>query len=169
KLLALRLHRDHLQKIAQKAPRLERLLIENLARRVLAAVFDCHRLFVGLSPDERRELGHLFEMRRGIPRFPLFVRGKVSDSMYVVVTDYLEVELSSGLVVVAESGSVLGERSLLQPGPSDITARAPEGAVVLKLGADQFRRFAESIPLFWQRLGRLEVLSDAPRSIGVLS
>ncbi|MCX7807612.1 MAG: cyclic nucleotide-binding domain-containing protein, partial [Deltaproteobacteria bacterium] len=128
KLLALRLHRDHLQKIAQKAPRLERLLIENLARRVLAAVFDCHRLFVGLSPDERRELGHLFEMRRAIPRFPLFVRGKVSDSMYVVVTDYLEVELSSGLVVVAESGSVLGERSLLQPGPSDITARAPEGA-----------------------------------------
>lgn len=168
RLVALRFPRTLLDRIKPAAPALERVLVEALGRRVLATAIASSRLFAPLSSAERRELGLLFDLRRAVPRLPLLSRGKTSDSLYVVLSDELDVELEDGTRRVLGSGSLVGERAVWRPGPSNVTALAPRGAVVLQLTAAKLAAMAAARPVLARHLASLEGLSnvaDAARSV----
>lgn len=161
-LVALRFPRVLIERIAPQAPTLERVLVEALGRRVLATAIATSPLFATLTPTERRELGLLFELRRAVPRVPLFSKGKSSDALYVVISDELEVTLSNGEKRIASSGCVIGERAVVTPGPSDVTAVAPKGAVVLQLTAARLAKLAAAKRDLRDHLDLLTLTTDAP-------
>ena len=169
KLTALRFPRVLIDRITPKAPTLERVLTEALGRRVLATAIATSPLFSPLSPTERRELGLLFDLRRAVPRIPLLSKGKTSDALYVVISDELEVTLSNGEKRIAGTGGVIGERAVVTPGPSDVTAIAPKGAVVLQLTAARLAKLASTRPVLADHLERLTLTTDAPFSGGTVS
>jgi len=160
-LVALRFTKALLDQVAPSAPSLQRVLVEVLGRRVLANALAGSRLFKPLSNADRRELGLLFDMRRALPRVPLLARGKTSEALFVVMSGELEIVGADGAKRIARTGALVGERSVLNRGPSDLTATAPGGALLLHLGAARLDKFAESRPAFAAHLASIALASDA--------
>ncbi len=169
KLVALRFPRVLLERIAPQAPTLERVLVEALGRRVLATAIATSPLFTPFTPTERRELGLLFDLRRAVPKVPLLSKGKSSEALYVVISDELEVVLSTGEKRIAGPGSVVGERAVVTPGPSDVTAIAPRGALVLQLTAARLAKLAATRYALAAHLESLTLTTDAPFTGGTVS
>lgn len=168
-LVALRFSKALLDEVAPSAPSLQRVLVEVLGRRVLANALASSKLFEPLGPADRRELGLLFDMRRAIPRVPLLSRGKTSDALFVVMSGELEITPADGKKRVARTGALVGERSVLRRGPSDLSAAAPGGALLLHLAASRLEKFAEGRPSFAEHLVGLALSTDASELDAILS
>jgi CRP-like cAMP-binding protein len=169
KLVALRFSRVLLDRIAPQAPTLERVLVEALGRRVLASAIASSKVFAPLSAAERREAGLLFDLRRAVPRFPLLSKGKTSDALYVVISDEIEVEDASGKKQLVGAGGVVGEKAVVSPGPSDVTALAPRGAIVLQLTAAKLAKLAAMRPALGKHLASLRIETNAGPQLAAVS
>lgn len=161
-LVALRIPKALLDEVAPHAPALERVLIELLGRRLLTNALATSPLFAPLSWQDRRALGQRFELRRVPPRVPLLARGKVGDGLYLVLSDVVEVELSDDTKREVGPGALLGQRALIARQPSDITARAPRGALVLRLTAERFAEVVSTRRELAAYLRSLVLPTDAP-------
>lgn len=168
-LVALKFSKASLDAIAPSAPSLQRVLVEVLARRVLATALSTSPLFRPLSPSERRELGQLFDMRRAVPKIPLLAPGKASDALFAVVSGELSVRWPDGRERVVGIGTLLGERAVLRRGASDLLVTAPSGALLLHLPAARLEKFASSRPALAAHLASLALGSDAAELDTVLS
>jgi len=160
-LVALRFTKALLDQVAPSAPSLQRVLIEVLGRRVLANALAASKLFRPLSNADRRELGLLFDMRRALARVPLLARGKTSHALFDAMSGELEITGADGRKRLARTGALVGERSVLRRGPSDLTATAPGGALLLHLGAARLEKFAETRPAFGEHLVSIALSTDA--------
>lgn len=167
--VALRFPKTLLEEIAPRVPALDRVLAELLGRRLLANALATAPMFAGASAAERREIGHLFELRRAPPRIPLLSRGKVGDAVYLVLAETIELEHPDGARRELGPGTLFGQRSSLARVPSEVTVRAPRGALVLRLPAARFEALARERAELARALAGLgdvsDVLEPAPESM----
>lgn len=158
KLVALRIPKATLDEVADRHPRLGDLLLELLTRRLVANLIRTSSLFSGLPTEVRRDLARMFEVRRADPGTLLLEAGKRSDGLYVVLQGGLTVD-AAGREAPIGPGAVVGQRSLLSHGPSEITVEADTELLVLRLPAARFLTLVSGYPPVLEQLSRL---AEAP-------
>ncbi len=153
-LVLLRIARSDLHRIMAMHPELNDVLFNLLTGRLIANLVQTSPLFVDFDLEHRRELAHLFEVRRAMPGTVLQEQGKRSDGLYVLLMGELDME-EGGLVASLRPGSVFGHASLLTQSAADRTIRASSEALVLRMAAGRFAQFAAAFPPALDHLSEL--------------
>ena len=146
-LVALKIPRKVFSVIAGRHPLLAEVLLELLTRRLLGNLLQSSPLFQEFDARGRQELAHKFEIRRAPRGTVLAAQGKAMDGLYVNLTGAIEVEYGDGRPVERhESGTMFGQNSLLTNEPSDVTVRARDNMLVLRLPSPAFHSIAMQYP-----------------------
>jgi CRP-like cAMP-binding protein len=107
---------------------------------------------MGLGDDELAALLEALKLEEFAPGETLIIEGTPTDVLYLVWRGSLDVSVSTeeGPLEIArvEPGEVLGEVSLLDPGPASATVRTEQGATALVL-----RR--ADLEVLWSRFPRV--------------
>ncbi|MFT7522067.1 MAG: CRP-like cAMP-binding protein [Kiritimatiellia bacterium] len=107
-------------------------------------------LALGLTSEEQASLLNALEMEDFSAGETLIVDGTPTDSLFLVWSGKLNVVIHTATgeheVAVVGPGSMLGEVSILDPGPSTATVRTEQGCVVLSLGRKKLQELWREHP-----------------------
>ncbi|MCB1956827.1 MAG: cyclic nucleotide-binding domain-containing protein [Rhodocyclaceae bacterium] len=95
---------------------------------------------------------HLFAhdpnvVRRSAGEF-LFRRGEYGDCMYVLMSGTAEVRIGDVVVEIAGQGDVMGETSVVEPGPHLAEVRALTDCEFVEVSAARFEFLVSQVPHF---------------------
>jgi len=100
---------------------------------------------LALEPDELTALLDLFDVQYVEAAESLIIAGTITDALYFVWDGELDVLMRDDnheyKVATIEEGELLGEISLLSPGPATATVRSEAGCVALHLDVDSLEQF----------------------------
>lgn len=118
----------------------EVIAMEELAQRFPHVVH-------GLTPADRGALAAVLAPRHLQPGEVLLSEGERSDTLYLLLSGRVTVELDGvGVVAEREPGEMVGEVSLLDPGPASATVRALGPAHLMALSAEALDAFCVDHP-----------------------
>ena len=156
KLVALRIPKSVLDALVSANPRIGDLLLEMLARRLLANLLHGSPLFMEFDATAKHELARAFEVHRASAEVKLLHKDKKSDGLYVNLTGRVEISGSEpGKEKRSGPGTMFGQSSLLSHAPSEVTVRALSDMLVLRLSAAAFSRVAMQYPTMLARVAEL--------------
>lgn len=162
-LTALRVPRAVLDAVVQRAPELDDVLFELLARRVLVNFLATAPLFTVFAPADRRILARSFQLRRAGAGVALLVEGKRSDGLYALVQGEVDVD-----GVPRGPGTILGVHAFLSNGPAEHGAVTRNECVLLRLPASKLTAFVAEYPPALAHLAEL-ASNDRPSVTATLS
>jgi CRP-like cAMP-binding protein len=145
-LMTLRIEKQALDEAMKAYPEIEGALFDLLARRLIKNLVRSSPLFAAFDPKERLELAQRFEVRRAAAGTVLAERGRRSDGLYVLLAGTVTAEPEGGVAARIARGTAFGHGSLLGAGKSDVTIRAVNEAVLLRMPAAGFTEFAAQYP-----------------------
>lgn len=124
-------------------------------------------LALGLDPAELSALLDALEVEEVAAGETLITEGTPTDTLYLIWSGRLNVVLATPTteMEIAElgAGDVLGEVSLIDPGPATATVRAEQGCVVLALSRERLEALWRDQPRVAGRFLRFLALELAPR------
>ena len=140
-------------------------IVQFARRRLLMNVMATSALFEPFDHAQRLEILKKFEPRIVEGGETVILDGQQPEGLFVVVEGEVEVsKLDDGgdRVVLAylKAGQVFGEIGIIEEQPASADVRAAEKTVLLGLGRDKFKAFAEAHPAI---VGVLKNLSGARR------
>lgn len=101
----------------------------------------------GLSPADRAALAAVLTARHLRAGEVLLAEGERSDTLYLILSGRVTIELAGvGVVAEREPGEMVGEVSLLDPGPASATVRALGPAHLMALSAEALEAFCADHP-----------------------
>jgi CRP/FNR family transcriptional regulator, cyclic AMP receptor protein len=160
-LVLLKIATADLHRIMAVHPELSDVLFGLLTGRLIANLLQTSALFADFDAEQRKELARMFEVRRAAAGTVLQETGKRSDGLYLALLGDLEMQ-EGGLIASVAPGTVFGHTSLLAHTPADRTVTAGSEAVVLRMPASRFGRFAAEFP---PALDHLTELASKPMSM----
>jgi CRP-like cAMP-binding protein len=156
RLVALRIPKHVLDKLVGANPRIGELLLEMLARRLLANLVHGSPLFMEFDAAARHDLARAFEVHRVAAEVRLLEKDKKSDGLYVNLTGQVEIAgPEPGQSARSGAGTMFGQSSVLSRAPSRVTVRALSDMLVLRLSAVAFSRVAMQYPTMFARVAEL--------------
>jgi CRP-like cAMP-binding protein len=156
KLVALRIPKKVLDTLVSASPRIGELLLEMLARRLLANLLHGSPLFLEFDAAAKHELARAFEIHRVAAGVNLLEKGKKSDGLYVNLTGRVEIAgPEPERTAPAGPGTMFGQSSLLSRAASQVTVRALTDMLVLRLSATAFSQVAMQYPAMLARVAEL--------------
>jgi putative transposase len=161
RMLALHIPKRALDRIVKSHPSLGDVLFELLVRRLVTSALQTSALFAAFDVSTRKEVAHLFEVRRGAPGTVIKERGKRSDGLYVALAGEFQVVDEDGQSRLLALGTMFGHSSLLADAPEKQTIVILKDAVVLRLSAARFFGFAARFPAVLAHLSALAERPDA--------
>ena len=156
KLVTLRIPKSMLDTLVSANPRIGELLLEMLARRLLANLLHGSSLFLEFDATAKHELARAFEIHRVSAGVKLLEKDKKSDGLYVNLTGKVEISAGRpGKEKRSGPGTMFGQRSLLSHAASEVTVHALTDMLVLRLSAVAFSRVAMQYPTMLARVVEL--------------
>ncbi len=156
KLVALRIPKSVLDTLVSANPRIGELLLEMLARRLLANLLHGSPLFMEFDAAAKHELARAFEVHRVAADVKLLQKDKKSDGLYVNLTGKVEISAGRpGKEKRSGPGTMFGQNSLLSHAASEVTVRALSDMLVLRLSAAAFSRVAMQYPTMLAHIAEL--------------
>jgi CRP-like cAMP-binding protein len=138
-------------------PKIEDVLYEMLARRVILNLVRTSPLFAEFDDSTKLELARMFEVRRAAADIVLLEHGKRADGLYILLVGSAEWWQPGTTAQPVTRGRPFGEHSLLSNATSDLTLRLTSEALVLRLPASRFSELAAMYPPVLARLSQLSM------------
>ena len=149
------------EKLAERQPRLAKVLAEYARARLLATVMRTSELFSRLEDGEREQLLPLFETLLFEAGDAIVKTGDHNQSLYVVASGRCQVRDGDRVVANLEVGDGIGEMSLLARRAATFNVVALERTVVLALSREQFDQVAVNHPGLLAEVYKLLVQREA--------
>lgn len=92
---------------------------------------------------------------------PLFREGEAGETMYVLIGGLAQISIRGRMVEVIRAGDIVGEMSIVSPGPRSATVTATEPCEFVEVNTDRFNRLVGQTPEF--ALNVMRVLADRLR------
>ena len=145
-LLLLVIPAEAVEKLAERQPRLAKVLAEYARARLLATVMRTSELFSRMEDGERQKLLPLFETQLFEAGDWIVKRGDLNQSLYVVASGRCQVKDGDKVVSDLHVGDGIGEMSLLARQPATFDVIALERTVALSLTRAKFDEVAVNHP-----------------------
>ncbi len=157
--------KESLAAVAAEHPQVTEDIVQFARRRLLMNVMATSRLFAPFDHAQRLEILKKFEPRIVDQGHSIIEDGQQAEGLFVVVEGEVEVsKVDEGgervILAYLKAGDVFGEIAIIEEQPATADVRAVEKSVLLCLGRDKFKAFAEAHPAI---IGVLRDLSGARR------
>jgi len=150
----LRIGKPLLDRLVERHPSFEEVLLEILSRRLVATLLRTSPMFTVFDESTRTQVARLFDVRRAAKGTKLLEAGKVSDGVYIPLHGRIIARNLEGTRVgYMELGHALGQESISTRRPLSITVEAASDALVLRMPAQAFSDLLLRRPDVVQHIG----------------
>ena len=152
----LRIPREAFEYIADRQPRVRKLLMRFFRARMVGSLLISSDLFSPLSVEDRRKLVTRFRLRELAPEQVLLEPEVEVDGLYLVLAGRVDLFAADDSTVdTLQSGTVFGALSLVEGIPAPFGVRAPGRAWVLRLPRDDYQELVDNYEEVRATLARL--------------